>query len=75
MKIKTHIKAGTTNAGGYGMTGTNHNETIVRGKVSKGLKVKTRIKAGAVQAGFGLQGSNHNETLVLVFGKTFKVQH
>jgi hypothetical protein len=55
MKTKTHIKAGA---------GTNHNQTLVRAATPRpqpgkatGLKVPTRIKAGALVA-------NHNQTLV-----------
>jgi hypothetical protein len=51
MKVKTHVRAG-------GIRLTNHNETIVRDKgKGKGLKVKTRVKAGMLTY-------NHNETLV-----------
>lgn len=51
MKVKTHVKAG--------LLPGNHNETMVRNhRKSKGLKVKTSVKAGA-RGG----ASNHNETL------------
>ena len=52
MKTKTNIKAGAPN-----MSGSNHNETLVRPQAKRSLKVKTQIKAG-------LGGNNHNETLV-----------
>jgi hypothetical protein len=52
MKMKTHVRAGQ--AGDK----VNHNETLVHDPArAKGLKVKTRVRAGAI-------GLNHNETLV-----------
>ena len=51
MQVKTRVKAGGAHF--------NHNETLVRAKgQSKGLTVKTRVKA----RGIGL--TNHAETLV-----------
>jgi hypothetical protein len=56
MKTKTHIRAGGIHL--------NHNETLVHNPArAKGLKVKTRVRAGA------LSSSNHNETLVRNMGK------
>ncbi len=52
MQVKTRVKAGGIHHIG------NHNETLVRAKgQAKGLKVKTRVKAGRLAA-------NHTETLV-----------
>jgi hypothetical protein len=64
MTIKTMIKAGT--GGGWGCptcTYSNHNETQVR---TRGLTVKTGVKAGPISPVFGDGSvrsiSNHNET-------------
>jgi len=52
MKTKTHVRAGALTS--------NHNETLVRDSAkAKGLKVKTRVRAG------GIRLQNHNETLVV----------
>jgi hypothetical protein len=54
MQVKTRVKAGAK--------GWNHNETLVWAKGQlKGLKVKTRVKAGRAR---GAINGNHNETLV-----------
>jgi hypothetical protein len=57
MKIKSNVKAGIGSATGgagagksIGVPGNNHNQTV-----SRGLKVKTNVKAGGV-------GLNHNQT-------------
>jgi hypothetical protein len=53
MKTKTHVRAGINRG-----VPTNHNETLVRDRGrAKGIKVKTRVKAGMVTF-------NHNETLI-----------
>jgi hypothetical protein len=53
MKTKTHVRAGINRT-----IPTNHNETLVRDRGrAKGIKVKTRVKAGMVTF-------NHNETLI-----------
>ena len=49
MKIKTNVKAGATGGAGAGRMPTNHNQTI-----SRGLKVKSNVKAGGWE--------NHNQT-------------
>lgn len=54
MKIKKNMKAG-------GRSYTNHNQTLVR-DVAKGMKVKTRLKAGKLCT--ATDCPNHNETLV-----------
>lgn len=54
MKTKTHVRAGGEEL--------NHNETLVRDSAKgQGLKVKTRVRAGAIGGAIGV---NHNETLV-----------
>jgi hypothetical protein len=57
MKTKTHVRAGLR------PIPNNHNETLVRdtGR-SKGLTVKTRVKAGGINP-------QHNETLVRDAGR------
>jgi len=50
MKIKTNIKAGQLDTPG-GSGSVNHNQTV-----SRGLKVKTNAKAGALTY-------NHNQTV------------
>jgi hypothetical protein len=47
MKVRTHVRAGGT---------FNHNETLARAATPKGVRVKTRVRAGGKQL-------NHNETL------------
>jgi hypothetical protein len=50
MKTKTRVRAG--------LSGANHNETLVRDlPKATALRVKTKVKAGALT-------TNHNETLV-----------
>jgi hypothetical protein len=41
MKIKSNVKAGATGGAGAGRMPQNHNQTV-----SRGLKVKTNVKAG-----------------------------
>jgi hypothetical protein len=47
MKVRTKVKAGGWTA--------NHNQTLARATNAKGMKVKTRVKAGSTL--------NHNQTL------------
>jgi hypothetical protein len=52
MKMRTNLKAGSCGSG------PNHNETLVRDAApSKGLKVRTNLKADSPYY-------NHNETLL-----------
>jgi hypothetical protein len=56
MKIRTNVKAG-------GLDTTNHNEKLARDKKTRGLIVKTSIKAGSRPCPEWECGSNHNEKL------------
>jgi hypothetical protein len=56
MKVRTTIRAGTWQ---------NHNETQVRDRGnSRGLRVKTKLKAGGIGTSPSLTAGNHNETLM-----------
>jgi len=52
MKIKTNVKAGNCENGGY--ESVQHNQTMARA-----LKVKTKVKAGLA----GDTGGQHNQTM------------
>jgi len=57
MKVKTNVKAGNSENGGY--ESAQHNQTVVRA-----LKVKTNVKAGVVgDPSGGYESQQHNQTM------------